>query len=373
MTTLPLLTPIDAIDAFLVRVPLPSPILVFGKPITVREFVVVQVTAGDQAGIGYGLARGLDFSPLVLNTLAPLALGQPIGSIRAIWVAARQGVRMVGEGGYFARALSVLDIALWDLTGHLLNVPLWRLWGGKFARVPCAAICGYYREGDSVSAIRADAERLLQAGYTRFKIPFGADSALDQGRLHALREVVGTDAQIGLDAGAAYDSLAEVVTAWRQVERFAPAFLEDPFSAAQWELSIQLARDTDIPIAFGESVSSPAAIQRLAGSDGVDILRPDATLQLGVTGFMQGIAPASEHHTRIFPHYYPDIHAPLVGGLGGWMVEESPDQADTVGFRLLRSTQPVIESGNWLLDESPGFGFELDEAALQRFRVNPRS
>jgi len=115
-------------------------------------------------------------------------------------------------------------------------------------------------------------------------------------------------------------------------------------------------------------VSSPSTIQLLGGQDGVSILRPDATLQLGVTGYLQAVAPALEHHKPAFPHYYPDVHSALVGGLGGWMIEESPAEADTVGFRQLRSEQPVISNGTWLLSEQPGFGFVLDEDMLQRFR-----
>ncbi len=360
--------PIDALDAFLVRVPLPNVLHVFGKRITEREFVIVRVTSGRHSGTGYGLARGLDFSPLVLKNLAPLVLHQPVGSIRAIWDAARHSVRMIGEQGYFARALSALDIALWDLMGHVLDIPIWRLLGGKSSSVPCAAICGYYRDEDSVSAIREEAERLVQAGYTRFKIPFGADPVLDNQRLQALRDVVGPEALIGLDASAAYNTIAEATRAWQQVERFKPAFLEDPFSAAEWELSIRMARETTIPVAFGESVSSPSAIQRLGQTEGVSILRPDATLQLGVTGYLQAVAPALEHHKPVFPHYYPDVHGTLVGGLGGWMIEESPMEADTVGFRQLRSAQPIISNGTWQLSEQAGFGFVLDEDVLQRFR-----
>ena len=119
-------------------------------------------------------------------------------------------------------------------------------------------------------------------------------------------------------------------------------------------------------VAFGESITSPQGIQAL-GIGGLDVLRPDATVLHGITGFLQGVAPALERRASIFPHYYPDIHAPLVGALGLMMVEESPAQAETVGFGVLRATQPRIQDGLWHLTERPGLGLNWDEDALRHY------
>ncbi len=227
---------------------------------------------------------------------------------------------------------------------------------------------GYYREADAVAALRREAERLAQAGYERFKIPFGADATLDQQRLSALREVVGPDALIALDAGAAFASCKEASAAWAAVERYHPAFLEDPFAESAWELAITLAQQTQIPIAFGESIAAPGIMQRLGSASGVDIVRPDATHQMGVTGYQQGAAVARETGALIFPHYFPDLHASLVSAWSGEMVEESPAEVDTVGFRHLRGVQPDIRTGVWQLSDHPGFGIVWDEAALQHYR-----
>lgn len=360
---------IESLDTFCVRVPLPEPIEALGMVICEREFVFARVQAGSFIGTGFGLARQAGIDRVVQRHLAPLVVGQPASTIRAIWDTARASVRMIGEQGLFARALSVVDIALWDLLGHMLGAPLWRILGGASAQIPCLAIMGYYRQNDPVSAVRREAEKLAAAGYQRFKLPFGAGTELDRRRLSALHEVVGENALVAVDASAAFDSLKAAQAAWRSVERFNLAFLEDPFPASQWELAVHLAQSGDIRVAFGESISSPAILQKLGAMDGVDILRPDATYQLGVTGYMQGIAAALENRVPIFPHYFPDLHAPLVGALGGMMIEESPLEADTVGFRQLRAAQPDIRDGIWHLSDKPGFGIEWDEDALLRFRV----
>ncbi len=364
-------TIIDSIDVFYVRVPLPEPLKVLGNVIKSRDFIFARVHAGGKCGTGFGLARQAGIDQIIRKHIVPRAVGKPASAIRQIWNESRDSVRMIGEQGIFARGLSVVDIALWDLLGNLLDTPLWRLLGGATAQVPCLAITGYYREDDPAGAVRREAEKLVAAGYRQFKLPFGAGTEIDVKRLSAIREVVGENALVAVDASAAFDNIKQALDAWRPVEKLNIAFLEDPFPESKWELAIRFAQTTDVKIAFGESMSSPAILQRLGAADGVDVIRPDATHQMGITGYLQGIAPALENRVPIYPHYFPDIHAPLVGALGapvGVMIEESPVECDTVGFRQLRATQPDIRDGIWHLTEKPGLGIDWDEDALKTFR-----
>lgn len=362
----PIDVPIERVECYRVHVPLDVPLRVFGHVIHEREFVFAEVHAGGQVGRGYALSRAMPILPLVEQHITPRLVGRPAGSIRAIWNEVRQSANMIGEHGVFARALALIDIALWDLQGQLLGAPLWRLLGGAAERVPLVAIAGYYQD-NPVEAVRRDVEALLPAGYHRFKMPFGLDADLDQQRLAAFREVAGDTVQLGLDASAAFTSVKEALAAIQRIEPYHVAFLEDPFRASQWMLVLQLAQRSSIPIAFGESVSDIATMHALA--EGVDIFRPDATHQMGITGCLQSLGMAQEQGKTIFPHYFPDIHAHLVGGAGGSMIEESPDEADTVGFRRLRATPPRIEAGFWHLSERPGLGIDWDMDALQVFRI----
>jgi len=360
---------ITEIKAYRVRVPLKKPLLVFGSVITEREWIFVEAHCNEQVGIGYGLTRGADLERIVQRQIVPHVSGQRIGAIRSIWQAARQSVRMIGEEGLFARALSVVDIALWDVQAKLLGVPLWRLLGGMSSKIPVVAIAGYYQD-DPVGAVRRDAENLLKAGYQTFKIPFGANRDLDHQRIAAFREVAGETVSLGLDAGAAFSTVKEALSALHPLSAFNIWFLEDPFSAAQWPLAAVLADKTPLPIAFGESISSLSTLHTLVGPAGVDILRLDATHQLGITGTLGVVSAAHEHAKMVFPHYFPDIHSVLVGGVGGSMIEESPAEADTVGFQVLRASQPHIAEGFWHLSERPGLGIDWDFDAIEHYKGN---
>jgi len=360
---------IDSLDIFPVVVPLPEPLFVWGKVIRQREFVFAQVQCGDYTGTGYGLERIAGIADTIERHIKPLVVGAAPHDIRNLWQKARSQMRMIGEAGAYARALSIVDIALWDLHAKLNHVPLWKMLGGAQRNVPCIAIAGYYQPDDSIGKVRRDAEALMNAGYTMFKMPIGEDIALDAKRVEAMREVLGKDAMIGVDASGSYNSIKEAQHAWRSLEPFNIAFLEDPFPIQHWPLAMTLAQKSDIPVAFGESLSSPADVQQLGSHAGVDIVRVDATFQLGVTGVMQGMAAALENNKTIFPHYFPDLHAPLAATFGMKWIEESPDEADTVGFRVLRATQPVIQGGEWQVNDRAGFGIDWDEDALKRYRV----
>lgn len=360
---------IESLDIFRIVVPLPEPLFVWGNVIKQREFVFARIHAAGQVGTGYGLGRVAGIAEAAERHLKPLVLGKHAHEIRPIWNAARRAMRMIGESGAYARALSIVDIALWDLHAKLPGAPIWQLLGGVRRDLPCIAIAGYYQPDDPIGKVRRDAEALTQAGYTRFKMPIGEDLALDAKRVAAMREVVGRDAMIGVDASGSFDSVKQAQATWRALEPFDLAFLEDPFPITQWPLALELAQRGDMKVAFGESLSSPGDVQRLGAIGGVDIVRPDATHQLGVTGYLQGITPALEANRPIFPHYFPDLHAPLASALGGMWIEESPDEVDTHGFRALRATRPVVRDGVWQMSSAPGFGIDWDEDALRRYRV----
>jgi D-arabinonate dehydratase len=361
---------IEALEVFRVVVPLPEPLFVWGKVITQREFVFAQAKCGEHTGTGFGLGRVAGIAETIERHLKPLVIGTAPHDIRNVWNKARGQMRMIGEAGAYARALSIVDVALWDLHAKMHGLPLWQMLGGAKRDLPCIAIAGYYQPDDPIGKVRRDAEALAKAGYTLFKMPVGEDIALDAKRVGAMREVIGRDAMIGVDASGSFNSLKDAMTAWRALEPFNVAFFEDPFPIQHWPLAMALAQKHEVSVAFGESLSSPADVQQLGSHAGVDIVRVDVTFQLGLTGVAQGMATALENNKPIFPHYFPDLHAPVAAAFDMKWIEESPDEADTVGFRVLRATQPVIERGVWRLNDRAGFGIDWDDDALQRYRVS---
>ncbi len=368
--------PIDALEAFRVRLPLPEPLRVWGRVIDAREFVFVRVRSGAITGTGFALTRGMPLDQIVERQLKPFVSGRALHETRRIWDNALASVRMIGASGMFMRALSLVDLAMWDAYAKSLDAPLWQLWGGAARTVPCLAICGYYRPGvqgdwgaESLQAVQREAEALGAAGYTHFKIPAGEDRALDLARIRLLRAIAGPDAQIGVDVSGVFDTAKDALDAIDALAAAGVDFFEDPFPANAPDLARALSSQTRMRIAYGESITSLETMQALCTPGGVDLPRPDATVLGGATGFMQAIAPALAPRVPIFPHYYPDLHAPLAAGLGLALIEESPPQADTVGFGALRATQPRIEQGLWHVNDRAGFGIDWDEDAIRAHTV----
>src|SRR4051794_29639772 len=106
---------IDSLDVFRVVVPLPEPLFVWGKVITQREFVFARAQCGNHTGTGFGLGRIAGIAEPIERHIKPLVIGASTHDIRSIWHKARGQMRMIGEAGAYARALSIVDVALWDL------------------------------------------------------------------------------------------------------------------------------------------------------------------------------------------------------------------------------------------------------------------
>jgi L-alanine-DL-glutamate epimerase-like enolase superfamily enzyme len=364
---------VERIEARIVNVPLDAPVLVWGRPIASRAYLVVRVHAGPYRGTGIGLARGLPLVAAVSDIVAPHVLGTRLDAHGSAWDAVVADGAMIGYEGVVARAMAAVDIALWDGCSRWLEAPVWRLLGGRRDAVPAVAIAGYYTD-DPIRRMRIDAAAVLQEGFRAVKVPVGLDLELDVARLAALREVVGPGFTVGVDAGAAYRTPKEALAAIGRLSEFDLAFVEDPLPSCDTRGASEIAGVTSIPIALGESETSLERLHELAGAGslrGVDILRADATVAWGISGYLRATALALTARRPVYPHYFPDVHGALVGGLGGSWVEDVPVACDTTGLARIRRSPSPMREGVWQLDDEPGVGLNLDDAAIEALATGP--
>src|SRR5690606_13412505 len=125
-------------------------------------------------------------------------------------------------------AISGVDIALWDLLGRLTGKPVTKLMGGYREEVPVYAAGGYYREDKDIDGLVEEMTRYVALGYRAVKMKVGgADFADDVRRVAAVREAVGDDVQLMLDANGVWTAY-EAVRFLRAVEKDEPAWIEEP-------------------------------------------------------------------------------------------------------------------------------------------------
>ena len=143
-----------------VRVPVERPTAIATRQLAAREYILVWIdTDTGHTGIGYtyaGTVGGQAVYDLLKDALRPLLIGQDPQLIERHWAAMYQEVLLTGRRGAAMRAISAIDIALWDLLGKIADLPLYRLLGGWADAVPAYASGGYYRPGDPLDNVREE-------------------------------------------------------------------------------------------------------------------------------------------------------------------------------------------------------------------------
>jgi len=148
---------ITRVRATTVDVPLPKPIVMGELRFDSREYVVVRIdTDSGASGIGFGMTRGAPVAEIVARNLAPLLVGADPLLNEELWERLYYRNLTISGRGIFMRALSAVDIALWDIKGHAAGMPVWQLLGGARERVPVSVAGCYVRDGTTLEELRAE-------------------------------------------------------------------------------------------------------------------------------------------------------------------------------------------------------------------------
>jgi L-alanine-DL-glutamate epimerase-like enolase superfamily enzyme len=366
---------ISDVQAVLVRIPLQRPVRIATREVTGREFVLVFVRsdAGEE-GFGYtyaGTVGGTMVRAAIQDILAPLLAGADPGLIERHWAAMYQEGLLVGRRGALLRAISAVDIALWDLAGKRASLPLYRLLGGYQGEVPAYASGGYYLAGKGPDGLAREMERYVGAGFTSVKIKVGgAPLPEDVARVKAARKAVGPDVRLALDANNAYGSVADAVRAAQAFEPYDIWWFEEPLAPDNIPGHAEVAAATAIPVATGEIHASRWDFRDIILDEAARILQPDAGVLGGVSEWMKVAHAAAAFDLPVAPHWHADLHVHLVGAVANALaVEYFFLEEDIYNFERILRERLAPAGGRLRIPERPGLGLVLDEGAVERFAV----
>ena len=274
------------------------------------------LTGLGEAKVGVGnLGNYAGVVELIRRDLGPAIVGRDPRDITAIWDAlysgsrAHYGVRegrlfpTVGRRGISIAALSGIDIALWDIAGQALGVPVWQLLGGKYRdRVPAYASGGWA----PVGGIGKQLAQYVARGHRAVKLRVGLqDKGVDDSaaRVREVRETLGPDVGVMVDAHGTW-SVRDALRFARKVEAYDLAWFEEPVSADNLQGLAEVRRATDIPIATGENEQTRFGFRDLIAAGAVDILQPDIAIAGGLTECQRIAALAAAHELTVAPHLW---------------------------------------------------------------------
>jgi L-alanine-DL-glutamate epimerase-like enolase superfamily enzyme len=347
---------VNRVEAALVRVPLPQELRLGPMRITTRDYVALRVhTDAGLHGDALGYPRGTPLLESVARVARHLPGHDPLMRRQPLH-AFEQG-NVTSLAGY-GRALSLVDIALWDICCKVAGLPLYQMLGGLRSRVPVTAVAGYYMDCRPLSEIADEVAQRLDEGFARVKVMLkGDDPDFD---LRYVRAVTSrAPGRVAADAHWSWTTLTDALRVCRQLDDAGLAFLEDPFPPHAIELTTALAARLRTPLAAGEDVPGARAMLQLASH--VAVLRVDATTCGGITGALAALHAAGLSGCNVLPHVFAPLHVHLACAFGHveaveWIPEASG--ADPLETLLLRPPRP--KDGQLIPDPHPGVGLELD-------------
>ncbi|MBM9593487.1 mandelate racemase/muconate lactonizing enzyme family protein [Roseitranquillus sediminis] len=364
---------IESVEVCVASVPLSEPVVFSTRTVTRREYCLVRIrsTDGDH-GIGFSYAvngAGRLLAHAIEDVFAPRLIGDDSHRTEGIWRDLYQESLLLGRAGATMRALSAVDQALWDLNARSVGLPLYKYLGAsRMGRVPAYGSGGYYIAGKSNDDLAREMQGFVEAGHDAVKMKVGARSpAEEEARVRAVREAIGPDIHLMLDANNAWRDLPEALRTITRLEQFDPYWIEEPFSPDDIDNHVRLAAATRIPVATGEIEAGRWRFKDLAARGAATILQTDAIVCGGITEFRRIAATAASHGLTMAPHAWHDVHAHLVAACeNASYVEFMPDDS-IVNFRNIIDHQLELENGDLVLSDRPGFGFDFDEDKLARF------
>ncbi|MEW5975216.1 MAG: mandelate racemase/muconate lactonizing enzyme family protein [Acidobacteriota bacterium] len=322
-------------------------------------------------------AKGVIESPFSHTTacgLRELILGEDPFETEKIWYKMYRGNIYGGRRGVGVHAMSGIDLALWDIKGKALGLPVWKLLGGGFhQRIRCYASVLF---GQTPEATRLLASRLKDRGFTAVKFgwdPMGRDRDTDVALVREARRGLGSGPDLLIDAGLVWDAK----TALQRAQAFSEYdifWLEEPLRPDDYEGYRRLAEATEVRIAAGEEESNRASFLDLMDKGKIDVVQVDLTRCGGFTEARKIASLAEDRGLPCVNHgftTYINVAAALhfLASIPNSFILEYVAEEETTLRDLLTRQNFTAGEGYVNVPDEPGLGVELNEEEIQKFRV----
>lgn len=262
-----------------------------------------------------------------------------------------------GNIGLLRWAYAAVNVAMWDAMGKELNLPIWKMLGSNGKKIPVYGSGGWlsYSDQELIDEVVGYKRR----GFTAVKIKVGSpDIGRDLERLHKVREAVGPEINIMMDANQGMD-VASSIKLSNEARQIGIQWFEEPLSNTNYAGYEILRNKTGISLAMGEREFDTEALKALIARNALDLWQPDLLRIGGVEAWRDSAAIAEAYHIPCLPHYYKDYDVPLLATISRPFGAESFDWIDGIIDNQMR-----IENGYAILREGAGWGFNFKEEFL---------
>jgi D-galactarolactone cycloisomerase len=347
-----------------------------------RQHCLVEIICDDgTAGWGECLGPAAP-NAAVVNAYSNWLVGHDPLETEKIWIELYNALRDQGQRGLTMTALSGIDIALWDIKGKRFGVSVATLMGGRFREsLRAYATGGFRKDGpDRIADMAGETGAYAKDGFHAVKIKIGFDVEEDLRVIAAVREAIGPEVRLMIDANHGYDVL-EAIELGKRAAEYGIDWFEEPVLPEQIEAYRQVRARQPLPVAGGETWHGRYAMREPLETHAVDILQPDIC---GTGGFseMRRVADlAAMHGVRLVPHVWGTGVALAASLQFMAALPPNPPRRDPVEpilefdrttnpFRQAVLTSPIEHEGGLVaIPDGPGLGIEINRAALEEYAL----
>ncbi|NVF16373.1 mandelate racemase/muconate lactonizing enzyme family protein [Vreelandella maris] len=350
-----------------------------------RQHCLVEVIC-DDGTVGWGECLGpAKPNAAIVDVYAQSLIGEDPLQTEKVWLTLYNRLRDQGQRGLTVTALSGIDIALWDIKGKHFGVPISTLLGGRFRNTVRAYATGSFRrEGvDRVTDIAAEVAGYRREGFHAVKIKIGFDVEEDLAVIAAVREAIGPDMRLMIDANHGYDYL-EAIELGKCAAQYGIDWFEEPVLPEQISTYEAVRAGQPIPVASGENWHGRYAMHEPLTRRAVDIVQPDIC---GVGGFseMRRVADmAALHGVRLVPHVWGTAVCLAASLQFMAALPPNPPRRNPIEpiMEFDRTENPFRQAvvltplehhqGVMAIPDGPGLGIEINRDALSTFALREK-
>lgn len=332
--------------------PLPRQLDLGNLTIAHRDYTVTRLRDADGCeGIAWTYSRGADIASTIRRSFRPLVIGCTIDYQKhptGLWQQLYESNPYVNQAGIFLRALSLVDIAVWELFAAKRGATLGDLMDSKPLTGPSTAAACYPISSRLPEDDASEAIELVKRGYRSIKVCAADGASRDTARLIAIREAVGHQIELKLDLHWLWRRAEQINDVYRQWEELGLAWIEDAIPIDSLSEFRKLKDLTSIPIAYGDEQSGRAIYQQLITSGAIDVLRLDATVVGGLTEFVRLGRLANASGLRVSGHLFEEYHTAALGILDdATNIERFEPDSGLDAIDRLRNVAPEGTRWNW--------------------------
>ena len=314
------------------------------------------------------------FSHTTTTGLREVVLGEDPFETEYLWQKMYRANIYAGRRGIGIHAMSGIDMALWDIKGKALGMPVWKLLGGGFhKKLRCYASSLF---GPTPQATHELARRFRDQGFQAVKFgwdPMGRDAQTDIALVCQGRKGLGDDADLLIDAGLVWDAKTALQRA-RAFEEFNIFWLEEPLRPDDYEGYRKLSEATSIRIAAGEEESNRLSYLELMDKGKIDVVQIDLTRCGGFTEAMKIASLAHDRGLMVANHgftTYINVMAALhfLNSIPNALIVEFVAEEETRLREQITLQKLRADHGYLSIPDAPGLGIDLDEEGIRKYRV----